>query len=89
MGDRLRILFCAFYYPPTSGGGVERTIQFSRRLPELGIESVLVTARPPRWIDPLSAIVGKHGMAICTNGAFVYDVANHRVVEQQIGRAHV
>ena len=60
----------------------ERTGAAWARLPELGIESVLVTARPPRWIDPLSAIVGKHGMAICTNGAFVYDVANHRVVEQ-------
>ena len=38
MEPRLRVLFAAFYYPPTGGGGVERTIQFSRRLPELGVD---------------------------------------------------
>ena len=54
MGDRLRILFCAFYYPPTSGGGVERTIQFSRRLPELGIDVEMLVPEDAKWLaeDP-------------------------------------
>lgn len=47
----------------------------------LGIETVFVTARPPRWIDPLAEHVGGHGVVICANGAFVYEVAARRVVE--------
>jgi glycosyltransferase involved in cell wall biosynthesis len=54
MADRLRVLFCAFYYPPTSGGGVERTIQFSRRLPELGIDVEMLVPEDAKWLaeDP-------------------------------------
>ncbi|YAL84213.1 HAD family hydrolase [Dermacoccaceae bacterium W4C1] len=59
-----------------------RTARAWARLAQLGIESVLVTARPPRWIDPLASIVGEHGLAICTNGAFVYDVGQRTLVEQ-------
>lgn len=44
---------------------------------------MLVTARPPRWLDPLAAIVGGHGLAICTNGAFLYDVGARTVIRQQ------
>lgn len=59
-----------------------RTGKAWKRLWDLGIESVLVTARPPRWLDPLGEIVGEHGLAICTNGAFVYDVGARSVIEQ-------
>ncbi len=45
-----------------------------------GIEFVLVTARPPRWVDHLT-IGGVHGVVICVNGAVVYDVAHRRVIE--------
>ncbi|HET6667590.1 MAG TPA: HAD family hydrolase [Intrasporangium sp.] len=47
---------------------------------EAGIEVVFVTARPPRWLDELAAAVGGHGIAICGNGAFVYDVAAREVI---------
>jgi Cof subfamily protein (haloacid dehalogenase superfamily) len=46
-----------------------------------GIETVLVTARPPRWLHDLEHIVGPRGIAICGNGAFVYDVASRRLLE--------
>lgn len=45
-----------------------------------GIVTVFVTARPPRWLDELVDHVGDHGIAICGNGAFVYDVPQRRVV---------
>ncbi|MGJ9422763.1 HAD family hydrolase [Aeromicrobium sp. CF3.5] len=45
-----------------------------------GIITVFVTARPPRWLDDLVDHVGEHGIAICGNGAFVYDVPQRRVV---------
>lgn len=58
-----------------------RTRRALRRVWALGIETVFVTARPPRWIDPLAEHVGGHGVAVCANGAFVYEVAARRVVE--------
>lgn len=58
-----------------------RTRAALRRMWSVGIETVFVTARPPRWIDPLAEHVGGHGVAICANGAFVYEVAQRRVVE--------
>jgi len=49
---------------------------------EVGIETVFVTARPPRWLDGLADAVGAHGIALCGNGAFVYDVPTRTVTEQ-------
>ncbi len=46
-----------------------------------GIEVVIVTARPPRWVDPLADAVGGHGTVLCSNGAFVYDVPARRVTD--------
>lgn len=48
---------------------------------EAGIELVLVTARPPRWVHPLADVVGAHGTVICSNGAFVYDVPRRTVLQ--------
>lgn len=42
---------------------------------EAGVPVVLVTGRPLRWVTPLRDVVGRHGLAICGNGAVVYDVA--------------
>lgn len=47
-----------------------------------GIPTVFVTARPPRWLDGLAHAVGAHGIALCGNGAFVYDVTTRTVIEQ-------
>ncbi|WP_256792530.1 HAD hydrolase family protein [Terrabacter sp. Ter38] len=41
---------------------------------------VFVTARPPRWLEPLAGAVGGHGTVICANGAFDYDVRTRTVV---------
>lgn len=48
---------------------------------ELDIETVLVTARPPRWVQHLADLTGDHGVVLCGNGAFVYDAAHDRLVE--------
>jgi hydroxymethylpyrimidine pyrophosphatase-like HAD family hydrolase len=47
---------------------------------EAGALFVLVTARPPRWLDPLAELVGDHGIAIVANGAILYDVAGRSAV---------
>lgn len=64
-----------------SGAVTDRTRDALHRLWTLGIETVFVTARPPRWLDELADHVGGHGVVICANGAFVYDVETARVVE--------
>jgi len=61
-----------------------RTRRALAELAEAGIELVLVTARPPRWVDHLADVVGAHGTVICANGAFVYDV-HRRVIVQAHG----
>ncbi|HHU10155.1 MAG TPA: HAD family hydrolase [Intrasporangiaceae bacterium] len=59
----------------------DRTVRAWAALPEQGIETVLVTARPPRWLHDLAHVVGRHGIALCGNGAFVYAVESRQIIE--------
>jgi hydroxymethylpyrimidine pyrophosphatase-like HAD family hydrolase len=49
-------------------------------LDRAGIDLVFVTARPPRWMEPIAAMTGHSGVAICANGAITYDMAAERVI---------
>lgn len=60
-----------------------RSVAALRGVAEVGLETVLVTARPPRWLDELAHVVGARGVAICGNGAFRYDVARQRVFRER------
>ncbi len=53
---RLRVLYVAFYFPPTAGGGVERTLQFLGHLPGLGIDCEVLAPDDAKWLatDPTS-----------------------------------
>jgi hydroxymethylpyrimidine pyrophosphatase-like HAD family hydrolase len=63
-----------------SDGSVSaRTVRAVRAVQDAGIHWVVATARPPRWLHELVDVVGDHGVAICSNGAFVYDVVGRRV----------
>ncbi len=65
------------------GSVSERTRRVLTALAGVGIELVLVTARPPRWVHAFADVVGAHGIVICCNGAFFYDVPRRTVL-----RAH-
>lgn len=54
-----------------------------------GIQVVLVTARPPRWLHELVDLVGEHGVVLCCNGAFVYDVPGRQIVNERCMAAGV
>jgi Cof subfamily protein (haloacid dehalogenase superfamily) len=54
-----------------------------------GIQVVFVTARPPRWMHELADLVGEHGIALCANGAFVYDVRSRHVLDEHCMAAAV
>jgi len=46
-----------------------------------GAMVVIVTGRPPRWLQGIAEQTGHHGLAICANGALVYDLHSEQVVE--------
>jgi hypothetical protein len=50
------------------------------RLVAAGVGLVLVTGRPPRWIPPVVAALPVARLAVCANGAVLYDAADDRVV---------
>ncbi|MDQ1535740.1 MAG: hypothetical protein QOE58_133 [Actinomycetota bacterium] len=60
----------------------ERTRAALLALERAGVQVVLVTARPPRWLHGLADVVGEHGLALCCNGAFVYDVRGRQVLNE-------
>lgn len=57
-----------------------RTLAVLARARSAGVQLVLVTGRPPRWIPPVVEQLGVAGIAVCANGAVVYDVAADRVL---------
>jgi Cof subfamily protein (haloacid dehalogenase superfamily) len=42
---------------------------------------VLCTARPARWMRPLADALGHRGLAICANGAVVWDLHREEIIE--------
>lgn len=50
-----------------------RTRQSLHRARDRGIDIVLATGRPPRWIPPVVEQIGHFGPVVCANGAILYD----------------
>jgi hydroxymethylpyrimidine pyrophosphatase-like HAD family hydrolase len=57
-----------------------RTVAALAACERAGVRVVFVTGRPPRWMAPVATATGHHGIAVCANGAIVYDLAAERVV---------
>ncbi|MEU9017040.1 Cof-type HAD-IIB family hydrolase [Actinomadura sp. NPDC048394] len=57
-----------------------RTVAALARVERAGAMLVMVTGRPPRWMTEIAAAVRHHGLAICANGALVYDLHTETVV---------
>lgn len=51
---------------------------------ESGTPFVLATGRPPRWIEPVVDELGYAPMAVCANGAVLYDSATDRVLGARV-----
>ena len=73
------------------GTMTDRTVAALAAAEESGIVVVLCTGRPPRWMKPIAEATGHHGLAVCANGAIVYDLHTEQVVESfpidvEIGR---
>jgi hydroxymethylpyrimidine pyrophosphatase-like HAD family hydrolase len=60
----------------------DRTQDVLRRVQEIGVRLVIVTARPLRWMDELWATVGGgRGVGIVSNGAITYDIGSREVLD--------
>lgn len=57
-----------------------RTREAVRAVVDSGAQFVLATGRPPRWITPIVDQLGFAPMAVCANGAVIYDPAVDRIV---------
>ena len=57
----------------------DRTRAVLDELDARDVPVVFTTGRPVRWMVDLWDAVGGHGLAICSNGGIVYDVAARRV----------
>jgi Cof subfamily protein (haloacid dehalogenase superfamily) len=57
-----------------------RTRNAVRAAVEAGAQFVLATGRPPRWVQRVVDELGFAPMAVCANGAVIYDPATDRVV---------
>jgi Cof subfamily protein (haloacid dehalogenase superfamily) len=47
---------------------------------DAGAQFVLATGRPPRWVPPVVEQLGFAPMAVCANGAVIYDPQTDRIV---------
>ena len=47
---------------------------------DAGAQFVLATGRPPRWVHPVVDALGFAPMAVCANGAVIYDPSTDRIV---------
>lgn len=61
-----------------------RTCRVLATLEDAGVLVVFVTGRPPRWMRPVAEATGHHGLAVCANGALVYDLHAERVIERRL-----
>lgn len=57
-----------------------RTRAAVHALVDSGAQFVLATGRPPRWVRPIVDQLGLTPMAVCANGAVIYDPSVDRIV---------
>ena len=68
----------------SDGSVALRTVAVLSRVEEAGVPFVMVTGRPPRWMAEISRQTGHRGLAVCANGAVVYDLHTEQVVESSL-----
>ncbi|WP_275571662.1 HAD family hydrolase [Mycolicibacterium vanbaalenii] len=57
-----------------------RTRSVVRAVVDAGAQFVLATGRPPRWVPPIVDQLGFAPMAVCANGAVIYDPSTDRII---------
>ncbi|MEV4361758.1 HAD family hydrolase [Nonomuraea sp. NPDC049625] len=68
----------------TDGTVSPRTVAAFGKVEESGAVLVFVTGRPPRWMGGVAGAVRHRGLAICANGALIYDLHTEQIVESHL-----
>ncbi len=68
----------------SDGTIARRTVEAIARIEAAGVPFVMVTGRPPRWMSPVVAATGHRGLAVCANGALLYDLHTETVVRSHL-----
>ena len=66
---------------PHDGEVSDRTVAALQAVEALGVPVVFVTGRPVRWMADVATRTGHTGLAICANGAVLYDLHTEQIVE--------
>jgi Cof subfamily protein (haloacid dehalogenase superfamily) len=59
----------------------DRSRDAVRDASDAGALVLVATGRPPRWLAGIDTALGHNGLAICANGAIVYDLQRSEVVD--------
>ncbi len=59
-----------------------RTVAALAAVEDAGLPVVFVTGRPPRWMAAVVEATGHRGVAVCANGALVYDLHAEVVLDR-------
>ncbi len=59
-----------------------RTVAALGAVEDAGLPVVFVTGRPPRWMAQVVEATGHRGVAVCANGALVYDLHSEAVLDR-------
>jgi Cof subfamily protein (haloacid dehalogenase superfamily) len=51
---------------------------------DAGLRIVFVTGRPPRWMGEIAEQSGHRGLAVCANGALLYDLHTEQIVQTHL-----
>ena len=62
----------------------ERTVTLLHRLRSIGVAIVLVSARPPRGLRQIARAFRLGGLAICCNGAIIYDLDRESLLQEHV-----
>jgi len=68
----------------SDGAVSSRTCAAITELVASGATFVYATGRPTRWVHPVAAEVGHHGLAVTSNGALVIDLATGQVLHETL-----
>jgi Cof subfamily protein (haloacid dehalogenase superfamily) len=68
----------------TDGTVSRRTCEAMHAAEAAGIVLALVTGRPPRWMAPVAQATGHTGIAVCANGALLYDLHTETVLASSL-----
>ena len=73
-----KVLMIAFHYPPYCGGsGIQRTLKFSRYLPDHGWQPIILTASPRAYSQVGYDQVNEIPAGVSVTRAFALDTTQH------------